>query len=261
MNQDLNEMQDASFNNILHIVAICGKLDVVRYILQTPQLEMMINQKNRLGETPLHGATDWGCPNIVYALTTDHRVDLNVASSSKETHLDSAIKRMDSLSVISTLIVTTSVAPGLAVPGKADGVANNLSKIMFHFFIFCITLSLFTSISATIILIWGRFEVIELLTLSIEVAMPLLGTTLVTLSLAFMAGIYTVISKLTWLATTFLIITAILVVVIFFLYMLLFLPSSSASKFSCFISYYPFIFLASLDKKEPVVVGYIGMRR
>ncbi|XLS64122.1 hypothetical protein HN51_024096, partial [Arachis hypogaea] len=90
--EDLNEMQDASFNNILHIVAICGKLDVVRYILQTPQLEMMINQKNRLGETPLHGATDWGCPNIVYALTTDHRVDLNVASSSKETHLDSAIK-------------------------------------------------------------------------------------------------------------------------------------------------------------------------
>ncbi|XP_057725867.1 protein ACCELERATED CELL DEATH 6-like [Arachis stenosperma] len=297
---DLDEMRDDSFNNILHIAANSGKLDVVRYILQTPQLDMMINQKNRSGETPLHGATDWGHPNIVYALTSDHRVDLNVVSSSKETPLDTAIKRyhaggrgktpslrrsltwialksagakaprmsefgfntvfgterfkdrVDSLSVISTLIVTASVAACLAVPGEADGAANNLNKAMFHFFIFCITISLFTSISATIILIWGRFGVIELLTLSMEVAMPLLGTALVTLSLAFMAGIYTVISKLTWLATTFLVITAILVAVIFFLYMLLFLPSSSASRFSRFISYYPFIFLASLAEKEPV---------
>ncbi|KAL1307846.1 protein ACCELERATED CELL DEATH 6 [Arachis hypogaea] len=296
---DLNEMRDGRLNNILHIAANSGKLEVVRYILQTPQLDMMINQKNRSGETPLHGATDWGRPNIVYALTSDHRVDLNVVSSSKEMPLDTAIKRyyaggtgktplrrsltwialksagakaprmsefgfntvfgterfkdrVDSLSVISTLIVTASVAACLAVPGEADGAANNLNKAMFHFFIFCITISLFTSISATIILIWGRFGVIELLTLSMEVAMPLLGTALVTLSLAFMAGIYTVISKLTWLATTFLVITAILVAVIFFLYMLLFLPSSSASKFSRFISYYPFIFLASLAEKEPV---------
>ncbi|KAL4299023.1 hypothetical protein S245_058479 [Arachis hypogaea] len=301
---DLNEMRDGSLNNILHIAANSGKLEVVRYILQTPQLDMMINQKNRSGETPLHGATDWGRPRIVYALTSDHRVDLNVVSSSKETPLDTAIKRyyaggtgkkpslrqsltwialksagakaprmsefgfntvfgterfkdrVDSLSVISTLIVTASVAACLAVPGEADGAANNLNKAMFHFFIFCITISLFTSISATIILIWGRFGVIELLTLSMEVAMPLLGTALVTLSLAFMAGIYTVISKLTWLATMFLVITAILVAVIFFLYMLLFLPSSSASKFSRFISYYPFIFLASLAEKEPVVPVY-----
>ncbi|QHN91353.1 hypothetical protein HN873_058473 [Arachis hypogaea] len=301
---DLNEMRDGRLNNILHIAANSGKLEVVRYILQTPQLDMMINQKNRSGETPLHGATDWGRPRIVYALTSDHRVDLNVVSSSKETPLDTAIKRyyaggtgkkpslrqsltwialksagakaprmsefgfntvfgterfkdrVDSLSVISTLIVTASVAACLAVPGEADGAANNLNKAMFHFFIFCITISLFTSISATIILIWGRFGVIELLTLSMEVAMPLLGTALVTLSLAFMAGIYTVISKLTWLATMFLVITAILVAVIFFLYMLLFLPSSSASKFSRFISYYPFIFLASLAEKEPVVPVY-----
>ncbi|XP_020962832.1 protein ACCELERATED CELL DEATH 6 isoform X2 [Arachis ipaensis] len=90
---DLNEMRDGSLNNILHIAANSGKLDVVRYILGTPQLDMMINQKNMSGETPLHGATDWGRPRIVYALTSDHRVDLNVVSSSKETPLDTAIKR------------------------------------------------------------------------------------------------------------------------------------------------------------------------
>ncbi|MED6138043.1 hypothetical protein PIB30_070623 [Stylosanthes scabra] len=309
---DLNEMRDGGLNNILHIAANMGKLDVVRYILQNPQLDMMINQKNGSGETPLHLATDWGHPKIVYSLTRDRRVDLNVVSSTKETPLDSAIKRyhagnrpslrqakrkkpklklqsltwialksagakaprmrefgfktefgtdrfkdrVDSLSVISTLIVTASVAACLAVPGEADGAANNLNKAMFHLFIFCITISLFTSIGTTIILIWGRFGVIELLTLSMEVAMPLLGTALVTLSLAFMAGLYTVINKLTWLATTFLIISAMLVAVIFFLYMLLFFPSSSASKFSHYISYYPFIFLASLAEKEPVVPVY-----
>ncbi|MED6158840.1 hypothetical protein PIB30_036647 [Stylosanthes scabra] len=160
--------------------------------------------------------------------------------------------RVESLSVISTLIVTASVAACLAVPGEANGTANNLHKAMFKLFIFCITVSLFSSISATIILIWGKIGMYELLNLSMEVAMPLLGTALVTLSLAFLGGIYTVISKLRWLATTFVIISSILVMIIFVLYSLLFLPSTSTWKISRWISYYPFILLAKLAEKPRV---------
>ncbi|KAL1307844.1 hypothetical protein HN51_049744 [Arachis hypogaea] len=137
---------------------------------------------------------------------------------------------VESLSVISTLIITASVAACLAVPGEAD---DNLHKAMFHLFIFCITVSMFISTGATIILIWGRLGVIQLLNLVMVVALPLLGTAVVTLFLAFMAGIYTVISKLTWLATTFLIITCIF-----------------TCKISRYISHYRFIFLASLAEKE-----------
>ncbi|GAU14418.1 hypothetical protein TSUD_249580 [Trifolium subterraneum] len=61
-----------------------------------------------------------------------------------------------------------------------------------------------------------------------------------------MAGLYTVISKLTWLANLFLIVTVILVVLVILLYIVLFLPSSSSSKFFRYISYYPFLFLAWL---------------
>ncbi|MED6158841.1 hypothetical protein PIB30_036648 [Stylosanthes scabra] len=160
--------------------------------------------------------------------------------------------RVDSLSVISTLIVTASVAACLSVPGEAAGEANNLHKAMFQLFIFSITVSLFSSMGATIILIWGRIGMFELLNLSMEVAMPLLGTSLITLSVAFMAGVYTVVSKLTWLATTFVIISSTLVVIIFLLYILLFLPSASTWKISRWISYYPFIFLASLAEKQRV---------
>ncbi|XP_057725019.1 protein ACCELERATED CELL DEATH 6-like [Arachis stenosperma] len=308
---ELDEMLDRDLNNILHIAAESGKLDVVRYILQTPQLEKMIHQQNKHGDTPLHVATRESRASIVYALTWDDRVKINELNSRKKTPLDIAFTkyfnegqipslkqsltrialqsagakapfsalesaggkarfsaesvgsysvseteqfrdRVESLSVISTLVLTASVAACLAVPGEADGTAKNLHKAMFHLFIFSITVSLFSSIGATIILIWGRFGMFELLNLSMEVAMPLLGTALITLSLAFMAGIYTVVSKLTWLATTFVIVTSTFVGIIFVLYILLFLPSSSTWKISRYISYYPFIFLASLAEKQRV---------
>ncbi|MED6219811.1 hypothetical protein PIB30_039106 [Stylosanthes scabra] len=289
---DPNKMLvDKSLNNILHIAAKSGKIDLVRYILKTPELEKMINQKNMEGDTPLHLATRYGHPKVVYDLTWNTKVKLDLLNLRKKTPLNIAIRatkyadapslrqsltkialksagqkaphsvnvasdyvhgterfrdRVESLSVISTLIITASVAACLAVPGEADdkGTAKSLHKTMFHLFIFCITVCLFTSISATIILIWGRLGVIQLLNQAMKVAIPLIGIALVTLSLAFMAGIYTLISKLTWLATTFLAITSMLVAIIFFLYMLLFLPSSSASKFSRYISYYPFMILA-----------------
>ncbi|TKY56994.1 Ankyrin repeat-containing protein [Spatholobus suberectus] len=308
---DTSEMLDKSGRNILHIAARSGKYEVVRYILLTPELEGMINQKDMEGNTPLHLASKWCHPKTAYALTWDDRVDLGLVNQHKQTALDfvnavyqsqkenpslqqrltwTALKsagakqssrkivpvefspnnlkpkeakveqskddrvtntepykdRVETLEVVSTLIVTASVAACLAVPGEADGAAKNLNHTMFHFFIFSITISLFSSISATIILFWTRLGVVQLLAYALKLVMPLLGVALISLSLAFMAGLYTVISKLSWLATTFLVISMIFIVVVFFLYILLFLPSTSTSKPLRYISYYPFIFLASL---------------
>lgn len=156
--------------------------------------------------------------------------------------------RVETLTLVSTLIITASVSACFAVPGEADGKANNLCHAMFQAFIIFITVSLFSSISATIILFLAKLGLTELVTFSLKIVMPLLGTALVSLSLAFMAGLYTVISELTWLANLFMVVTPMLVVVVFLLYLVLFLPSSSTRKSMRHISYYPFLFLAWLTE-------------
>ncbi|RHN57346.1 putative ankyrin repeat-containing domain, PGG domain, protein accelerated cell death 6 [Medicago truncatula] len=158
--------------------------------------------------------------------------------------------RVETLTLVSTLIITASVAACFAVPGEADGKANNLCHAMFHVFIIFITISLFSSISSTIILFWAKLGIPELVTFSLKIVMPLLGIALVSLSLAFMAGLYTVISELTWLANVFLVVASILVVVVFLSYIVLFVPSSSTKKPLRLISYYPFLFLAYLAENQ-----------
>jgi hypothetical protein len=85
-----------------------------------------------------------------------------------------------------------------------------------------------------------------LATFSLKIVAPLLGIALISLTLAFMAGLYTVISQLCWLANLFLAVTVIFVVFVILLYVGLFLPSSSTRKPLRYISYYPFLFLAWL---------------
>ncbi|CAK8538491.1 unnamed protein product [Lathyrus sativus] len=154
--------------------------------------------------------------------------------------------RVETLILVSTLIITASVAACFAVPGEADGRAHNLYHVMFQFFIFFITISLFSSISATIILFWATLGLTKLVTFSLKIVMPLLGIALTSLTLAFMAGLYTVISELRWLANLFLVMTVIFVVLVILLYTVLFLPSASTRKSMRYISYYPFLFLAWL---------------
>ncbi|XP_045831900.1 protein ACCELERATED CELL DEATH 6-like [Trifolium pratense] len=154
--------------------------------------------------------------------------------------------RVETLTLVSTLIITASVAACFAVPGEAEGKAHNLYHAMFQLFIFFITISLFSSISSTIMLFWATLGLTRLATFSLKIVMPLLGIALISLTLAFMAGLYTVIGKLTWLATLFLVVSVIFVVLVILLYIVLFLPSSSSRKFFRYISYYPFLFLAWL---------------
>ncbi|CAK8538478.1 unnamed protein product [Lathyrus sativus] len=154
--------------------------------------------------------------------------------------------RVETLILVSTLIITASVAACFAVPGEADGRAHNLYHAMFQLFIFFITISLFSSISATIILFWATLGLSKLVTSSLKIVMPLLGIALISLTLAFMAGLYTVISPLRWLANLFLVVAVIFVVLVVLLYTVLFLPSASTRKAMRYISYYPFLFLAWL---------------
>ncbi|CAL5190281.1 unnamed protein product [Lathyrus oleraceus] len=109
-------------------------------------------------------------------------------SKEKENVSERYKDRLESLTVVSTLIVTASVAACLSVPGQADGKANNLNHAMFQIFTILITISLFSSISATVILFWAKLGLTELVTFTLKIVMPLLGIALISLSLAFTAG-------------------------------------------------------------------------
>lgn len=156
--------------------------------------------------------------------------------------------RVETLILVSTLIITASVAACFSVPGEATGRAYNLYHAMFQFFTFFITISLFSSISATIILFWATLGLSQLVTSSLKIVMPLLGIALISLTLTFMAGFYTVISPLNWLANLFLVVAMIFVVLVILLYIILFLPSASTRKSIRYISYYPYLFLAWLTE-------------
>ncbi|ESW21158.1 hypothetical protein PHAVU_005G046800 [Phaseolus vulgaris] len=154
--------------------------------------------------------------------------------------------------LVSTLITTVTFATGFTLPGGNNsstpgqqGMAVMLNHVWFKPFIFCIA-SMYGGISVTIILIWAQLQDITLALLALNVATPLLGVTLATLSVAFLAGVHLVISDLSWLATTVLILCVIFIFLLLLVYILLWLPSHSSNIIMRYISFYPFQFLTWL---------------
>ncbi|KAF7823003.1 protein ACCELERATED CELL DEATH 6-like [Senna tora] len=159
--------------------------------------------------------------------------------------------RVDTLIVVSTLIVTASFAAGFTMPGDVEeGTAVNINRYMFHLFVFSITISLYGSIGTTIILIWARLGDLHLTYYAMKYAMPLLGITLGTLSLAFLGGVYLVVSKVSLLGSAFLVTGVVLIVMVMLTYSLLWLPSISTSPIIRYISYYPFLVLANMVEAD-----------
>ncbi|KAK3440641.1 hypothetical protein EUGRSUZ_B00903 [Eucalyptus grandis] len=76
--------------NILHIAAKYGKVDVVGYILIKPELEKLINAKDREGNTPLHVATLELQYMVLSCLVLHDKVDLKLKNDNNLTALDIA---------------------------------------------------------------------------------------------------------------------------------------------------------------------------
>ncbi|XP_057984391.1 protein ACCELERATED CELL DEATH 6 [Hevea brasiliensis] len=67
--------------NILHIAAMNGKDNVVRYILATPELRKILNEKDNNGDTPLHLAAGYCHPGVVLSLTRHKEINLHVRNN------------------------------------------------------------------------------------------------------------------------------------------------------------------------------------
>nr|XP_007149160.1 hypothetical protein PHAVU_005G046400g [Phaseolus vulgaris]ESW21154.1 hypothetical protein PHAVU_005G046400g [Phaseolus vulgaris] len=319
------EIVDNKGRNIVHIAAIMGEFNVVRYVLQDANDEVkdMINDKDYDGNTPLHLAASHSRPKIVQALTWDTRVDLHCLNNNNQTALDAFEQfkqennppfpqasihkilcftyfciirltwcqlksvgvqnakrgshsieipcprkpeakktdfyknRIDTLMVVSALITTLAFAASFTLPAgnnssnpRQQGMAVMLNHMLFKPFIFCITTSMYGGISVTIILIWAQLGDTTLALLALKVAVPLLGVTLTTLSVAFLAGVHLVISDLSWLATTIMILCVIFVLLPLLLYTFHWFPLESSNIIMRNISFYPFQFITWLLEKD-----------
>ncbi|KAA8524431.1 hypothetical protein F0562_010845 [Nyssa sinensis] len=85
------ELLNEECQNILHMAAESGKANVVRYILQMPECESLINERDTDGNTPLHLASKGGQPRVVSILAWDDRVKLGVINHEGLMALDVAV--------------------------------------------------------------------------------------------------------------------------------------------------------------------------
>ncbi|KAA8524427.1 hypothetical protein F0562_010849 [Nyssa sinensis] len=87
---DSTELLDRRGQNILHIAAMNGKANVISHMLKVPELENLINGRDKKGNTPLHMATAKVHPQVVSILTWDKRVGLELVTKRGMTALDIA---------------------------------------------------------------------------------------------------------------------------------------------------------------------------
>ncbi|XP_074332316.1 protein ACCELERATED CELL DEATH 6-like [Apium graveolens] len=308
---DAKEFVNDDNQNILHVAAMYGKDSVVRYILSTPELDLLLNEKDKDGNTPLHLATINWHPEVLSSLTWDKRVDLGLVNLEGLTAIDSAEEKMEAMTsyrqrltwmalksagtekaklqnkpkldrlksatnepydmdyskdrvntllLVSTLVATVTFAAGFTMPGgysnsePDEGMATLLNKITFQVFVICDTIALYSAIMVAVTLIWAQLGDLTLVLNALKVAIPLLGISLTMMSLAFMAGVYLVVSKLVWLANVVLILGIISLACLLSLFIPLNLPYTSTHTILRYISYYPFclLMLASGSYYDPV---------
>ncbi|XP_028065672.1 protein ACCELERATED CELL DEATH 6-like [Camellia sinensis] len=88
---DSRELLNERGQNILHVAAESGKANIVSYMLKDPELEMLINDTDEDGNTPLLLATKNAHAEIVSILTWDKRVRSEIVNCDGFTALEVAL--------------------------------------------------------------------------------------------------------------------------------------------------------------------------
>lgn len=154
--------------------------------------------------------------------------------------------QVNTLLLVATLVATMTFTAGLALPGGYNGSAPNLGmavltkKIAFKVFLVCDTLAMYSSMVIIVALLWAQLGDISIILKAYYMTLPFLALALTSMSIAFMAGTYAVVSHVPLLGCFVLGIG-----VIFLLVLLLFLvpyvaPSGDTYTFIKHLLYYPY---------------------
>lgn len=167
---------------------------------------------------------------------------------------------VNTLLLVATLVATVTFAAGFTMPGgynssdPRQGMAVMLMVKQFPAFVISNNIAMYSSLIVVLILIWTQVGDFGLVLTALKLATPLLGLALAAMSLAFITGVYLVVSDLHWLANLVCIMGGICLVPIIALYVSFLLLGSYRNRIIRYICYYPFclmIFLAGTV--EPVL--------
>ncbi|KAA8525043.1 hypothetical protein F0562_011463 [Nyssa sinensis] len=85
---DSRELLNPKGQNILHVAAENGRANAVSYMLKIPELDNLIKERDKDGNTALHLASRYGYPKVVSILTWEKRVCLELVNDKGRTALD-----------------------------------------------------------------------------------------------------------------------------------------------------------------------------
>ncbi|CAB77831.1 hypothetical protein [Arabidopsis thaliana] len=104
--------------------------------------------------------------------------------------------RVNTLLLVATLVATMTFTAGFTLPGGYNGSVPNFGmatlakKTAFQVFLVFDTLAMYCSIITIVALIWAQLGDLSLIMKAFNLALPLLGLALTSMSIAFMAGTY-----------------------------------------------------------------------
>ncbi|KAL9241761.1 hypothetical protein vseg_015830 [Gypsophila vaccaria] len=212
-------------------------------VQQSNELEMAHIQN----EVELHGKTTFIVTQEV----------LQPTNHPKNKHKLKYKERINTLLIISTLVATVTYASGFTVPGGYNnsnpkvGLATLDNKFAFQVFVISSTLAMHSSILAMVALIWAHLDDVRLALVSLDVALPLLGTALVTMSVAFMTGLYVVMDDMVWLKVVVLVMGGVFLGVFVLFFVPLYSPKCVKYKFMRYFFHVPFsLMLLACDKSK-----------
>lgn len=165
-------------------------------------------------------------------------------------NMDKYKDRVNTLLLVSTIVASVTFAAGFTMPGGYNnsetngGMATMLRNAKFQLFVFCDTIAMYSSIIVAVMLLWAQLGDPYLELTSLKFSLPIFGIALTMMSLAFMAGVYVVVSGLGWLAKVVFIMGFLFLGLLAFLFFPLCFPISlKYRRFSRYMSFCPIFLL------------------
>ncbi|KAJ0965519.1 hypothetical protein J5N97_026657 [Dioscorea zingiberensis] len=118
---DSDELVDGKGRSFLHVAVENHSQRVVRYVLERPNLEKLLNDQDYEGNTPLHLAVTVGGKEIVYDLIRDNRLDSGVMNNEGLTPLDLSQKlNLNDLNAASLIMRCLADSGAIFSPKRSD---------------------------------------------------------------------------------------------------------------------------------------------
>ncbi|KAL0311525.1 UNVERIFIED_CONTAM: protein ACCELERATED CELL DEATH 6 [Sesamum angustifolium] len=226
--------RDEDGNTPLHLATMYGHLKIVAMLVRDARVNLTLPNNNR--QTALDIAEEqmeMGLASFQKRLTcmvlrvvgapqacqpkTSRSASVRLGDQSET---ESWRDKVNVILLVATVIATVTFQAGFTIPGGYNstnpdqGLATMIEKVKFQEFVICNTIALYSSIIVAVTLIWAQLGDPSSMQVALKLALPLLGIALAMMSIAFLAGVYLVVSKLCWLANVVLLLGSFFLVVL-----------------------------------------------